>query len=106
LPNVPLLVDLVSDPDDKKVIELLSFPQQLRRPFLMPPETPKALVAIIRRAFDATLKDPLFLADAKKALLEIDPIGGEMMVKMMKGAYAMPKPLVQRAAEFAEGSVR
>jgi tripartite-type tricarboxylate transporter receptor subunit TctC len=106
LPNVPLLVDLVSDPDDKKVIELLSFAQQLGRPFLMPPETPKAMVAVVRRAFDATLKDPRFLADAKKALLEIDPIGGDVMEQMLKGAYAMPKPLVQRAAEFAEGSIR
>ena len=106
LPNVPLLVDLVSDPDDKKIIELLSFAQQLGRPFLMPPDTPKSMVAVIRHAFDATLRDPLFLVDAKKALLEIDPIGGEVMEQMMKGAYATPKPLVQRAAEFAEGSIR
>src|SRR5215469_7257240 len=106
LPNVPLLVDLVSSPDDKKVIELLSFAQQLGRPFLMPPETPKTMVAVVRRAFDATLKDPLFLADAEKALLEIDPIGGDMMEQMMKGAYATPRPLVKRAAAFAEGSIR
>jgi hypothetical protein len=106
LPTVPLLVDLVSEPNDKKVIELLSFPQQLGRPFLMPPETPKAMVAVIRRAFDATLKDPMFLADAEKALLEVDPIAGDTMERMMKDAYATPKVMIQRAAEFAEGSTR
>jgi tripartite-type tricarboxylate transporter receptor subunit TctC len=104
LPTVPLLVDLVSNPDDKKVIELLAFPQQLGRPFLMPPGTPKGMVAVIRRAFDATLKDPLFLADAGKAMLEVDPITGDAMERMMKDAYATPKALVQHAAEFAEGS--
>ena len=106
LPTVPLLVDLVSDPEDKKLVELLSFPQQLGRPFLMPPETPKDMVASIRRAFDATLKDPLFLADAGKALLEIDPVGGDVMEQMMKNAYATPGPLVRRATGFAEGSIR
>ena len=106
LPDVPLLIDLVANPEDKKVIELLSFAQQLGRPFLMPPETPKPTVAVMRRAFDATVKDPLFLADAAKALLEVDPISGEMMERMMKEAYATPKPLVQRAAEFAEGATR
>jgi tripartite-type tricarboxylate transporter receptor subunit TctC len=106
LPDVPLLVDLVADPDDKKVVELLSFPQELGRPFLMPPETPKPMVTAIRRAFDATLKDPMFLADAEKALLEIDPMTGEDMARVMRDAYAAPRPLVQRAAEFAEGPTR
>jgi hypothetical protein len=55
--------------------------EQLGRPFLIPFETPKAMVVAVRRAFDATLKDPLFLADAKKALLEIDPIGADVMAR-------------------------
>jgi tripartite-type tricarboxylate transporter receptor subunit TctC len=103
LPDVPLLIDLVSNAEDKKVIELLSFAQEMGRPFLMPPDTPKEMVAEIRRAFDATLKDPQFLADAEKTFLEVDPLSGEEMERMLRRAYAAPKPIVQRAAEFAGG---
>jgi tripartite-type tricarboxylate transporter receptor subunit TctC len=101
LVDVPLLLDLVANPEDKKVIELLSFAQEMGRPFLMPPGTPKDMVAVIRRAFDATLKDPQFLADAGKALLEVDPLTGEEMEQVLKRAYAAPKALVQKAAEYS-----
>jgi tripartite-type tricarboxylate transporter receptor subunit TctC len=101
LPKVPLLLDLVTNAEDRKVIELLSFPQEMGRPFLMPPETPKDLVAIIRRAFDATLKDAAFLAEAEKSLLEVDPLTGEEMEQLLRRAYASPQALVKKAAEFA-----
>ena len=100
LPDVPVLMDLVASPQDKRVIELLSFPQELGRPFLMPPETPKAMVSAVRRAFDETLRDPLFLADAEKALLEVAPVSGEAMERALKDAYATPKELIRRAAEL------
>ena len=101
LADVPLLLELVASPEDKKVIELLSFAQEMGRPFVMPPGTPKDMVAVIRRAFDATLKDPLFLADAGKSLLEVDPVTGEEMEQILKRAYAAPKALVQKAAEYS-----
>lgn len=66
----------------------------------MPPDTPKEMVAIVRRAFDDTLKDPLFLADAGKALLEVDPMTGETMEQVLKKAYAMPRALLERAVEL------
>jgi len=100
LRDVPVLIDLVASPEDKRVIELLSFPQELGRPFLMPPDTPKVLVSTIRRAFDETLRDPLYLADAEKALLEVNPVTGEAMEQALKQAYATPKELIQRAGEL------
>jgi len=54
----------------------------------------------MRRAFDDTVKDPLFLADANKAFLEVDPMSGEMMEEALNHAYAMPKALLQRAVEL------
>ena len=104
LPNVPLLVDLVKSPDDKKVIELLSFYQQMGRPFLMPAGTPADMLNTIRRAFDATMKDPQFLADAERANLEVDPMTGEEMEASIRRAFATPKELVQRAAEYGGGA--
>jgi tripartite-type tricarboxylate transporter receptor subunit TctC len=102
LPMVPVLVDLAAEAD-KPVMQLLSFAQELGRPFVMPPGTPKELVTIMRRAFDATLKDPLFRGDAERALLEVDPITGEAMEEALRKAYAAPPALVQRAAELSGG---
>jgi hypothetical protein len=102
LPEVPLLVDLVPNPDDKKVLEILAFPEEMGRPFLMPPGTPKPLVNAMRRAFAATMKDPMFLAEAEKSRLELDPVTGEDMEKMIVRAFATPKPLVQRALELSK----
>lgn len=100
LPDVPLLVDLAPTLDDRKAIELLSFQQEMGRPFLMPPDTPKEMLAIIRRAFDDAIKDPLFLADAERSLLEVDPMTGEAMARTIRNAFATPKPLLQRAVEL------
>lgn len=101
LEKVPLLRDLVTDANDRKVLDTLSFPEELGRPFLMPPGTPKNLVQIMRRAFDATLKDPAFLSDAEKARLDLDPVTGEEAEAMIKEAYATPKELIDRAAELS-----
>jgi tripartite-type tricarboxylate transporter receptor subunit TctC len=100
LENVPLLINLISDPDTKKVLNLLSYPEDMGRPFLMPPGTPKEYVAAMRKAFDETLKDPAFLADAEKSRLEVDPVPGAEMEKMIKAAFETPKPLVEEAAKF------
>jgi tripartite-type tricarboxylate transporter receptor subunit TctC len=104
LPNVPLLANLVSSPDDKQVVELMSFYEDMGRPFMMPPGTPKEMVATVRNAFNATMKDPDFLADAKKSNLEVEPVTGEEMEKIIRHAYSTPKELVQRAANYTNGS--
>jgi tripartite-type tricarboxylate transporter receptor subunit TctC len=100
LENVPLLINLVPDADTKKVLGLLDFQGDLGRPFLMPPGTPKEYVAAMRKAFDETLKDPAFLADAEKSRLEVDPVSGAEMEKMIKAAYETPKALVEQASKF------
>jgi tripartite-type tricarboxylate transporter receptor subunit TctC len=66
LPNVPSAVDLISNPDSKKTLELILIRQEMGRPFALPPGVPADRIAVLRRAFDETLKDPEFLADAKR----------------------------------------
>ena len=70
------------------------------RPFVMPPATPKELVATIRHAFNDTMKDLAFLAEADKGMLDVDPVSGEEMEQILQRIYATPKALIQRAAEF------
>src|SRR5581483_8797976 len=91
LPDAPLVSELATNPDDKQVIRLLSFYQPMGRPFVMPPGTPKEMLAEIRRAFNETMKDPTFLAEALKANLEVDPTRGEEMERIIAQAYATPK---------------
>lgn len=106
LPNVPLLYNLVSKPEDKQLLDLLFVPEDMGRPFVMPPGSPKEMVTTIRRAFDAVMKDPGFIAEAEKTLLEIDPVTGEEMQRLLQRAYATPKPIVEKAAELLGGAAR
>jgi tripartite-type tricarboxylate transporter receptor subunit TctC len=102
LPDVPSAIDLVSDPDSKKVLELILIRQEMGRPFALPPGTPPDRVAILRSAIEATLKDPAFLAEGGKLQLEINPLTGLEIEGLLKTAYAAPKPIVARAAQLAK----
>ena len=102
LEKVPLLIDLVPDAETKKVLEVLAAPEEMGRPFFMPTGTPKEYVEVMRKAFDATLKDPDFLADAERSRLEVDPLTGAQMEKMIRQAFETPKALIERAAKLKE----
>jgi len=102
LEKVPLLIDLVTDAETKKALEILAAPEEMGRPFFLPPGTPKEYVEVMRKAFDATLKDPAFLSDAERSRLEVDPVTGAQMEKMIKQAFETPKALIERAAKLKE----
>lgn len=100
LKGVPLLKDFVKDEKQKQALSLFSVRDEVGRPFLYPPQTPKYLVEAARKAFDATMKDPKFMAEAKKLKLELDPMTGAQMEKAIKDAYAAPKDVVAIAAKL------
>jgi tripartite-type tricarboxylate transporter receptor subunit TctC len=104
LPDVPSALDLVSDPQNKQVMELILLRQEAGRPFAAPPGTPADRVDALRQAFAETLQDPGFIAEAEKTELEIDPLTGQEIEKMLAKAYAAPKTIVQRAAALVEPS--
>jgi tripartite-type tricarboxylate transporter receptor subunit TctC len=100
LPDVPSALDLVKNADDRQVMELILVRQEAGRPFAAPPGTPADRVAALRQAFEETLVDPDFVAEADKMQLEIEPMTGAEIEKMLANAYAAPKDIVQRAAEL------
>ena len=104
LPNVPSALDLVTDPGNKQVLELILIRQEMGRPFAAPPGTPADRVAALRKAFEATMKDPEFLVDAKTAQLEIEPLTGADIDKLLAKAYGAPKDIVKKAAELVDPS--
>jgi tripartite-type tricarboxylate transporter receptor subunit TctC len=96
MPDVPLAVEKAPTAEGKAVLRLYSTPEEIGRPFVAPPNVPKDRVDALRRAFDATMKDKGFLEDAEKTHLEIDPVTGEDMEKLLKNAYASPPAVVDK----------
>jgi tripartite-type tricarboxylate transporter receptor subunit TctC len=99
LPDVPLIMDLAKGEDEKQMLRLVLGPQKMGRPFMGPPDLPADRLAALRRAFEQTMKDPEFLREAEKAQLEISPISGDEMEKIIADAYKTSPDLVKRTAE-------
>ena len=102
LPDVPAALDLVTDPVKKQVLGLILVRQELGRPVAAPPGVPADRLEILRGAFEATMKDPQFLAEAAKLELEIEPLSAPEIDKLLADAFATPKPIVQEAAALIE----
>jgi hypothetical protein len=66
----------------------------------LPPGTPKDRVQIVRRAFTATMNDPAFLADAEKANLDISPLTGEELEKIVHGLLKTPPALLAKLKQI------
>jgi tripartite-type tricarboxylate transporter receptor subunit TctC len=102
LADVPSALDLVGDPAARRVLELILIRQEMGRPLAAPPGVPPERLAALRAAFAATMKDAGFLAEAQRLQLEVDPLGGEAIAKLLAGAYAAPRDIVARAAALVE----
>ena len=106
LPEVPSALDLVSEPVKKQVLELILMRQELGRPLAAPPGVPADRLEILRRAFDDTMKDPAFLAEAGKLQLEIEPLDARAIEALLANAFATSKAIVRQAAELIDPSAQ
>jgi tripartite-type tricarboxylate transporter receptor subunit TctC len=98
--GVPPLWDFIRNEDDRKAVALIVTQQMFQRPYLAAPGVPQAQVAILRSAFDATMRDREFLADAQKTRIDINPLGGGALQDLVAKIYATPKSVVERAKEI------
>ena len=107
IPDVPQGLELIKDPDGRKVFEILLARQENGRPLALPPETPPDIVATFRQAFVAMAKDKAFLADANNLRADIVTATGEEIAALIAKTYASPRELVERAtAEFKKAAGR
>ena len=97
--GVPVVMDLAKTDRDKKILKLIFARQTMGRPFIAGPKVPAERVKALRTAFDATMKDPKFLAEANKAKLEIQPVTGQEVEDLVKEVYQTPKDIVEMAAK-------
>ena len=100
LPDVPLVLDFVKNTEDRQLMELLMGTMAVARPFMAPPGVPEARATALRRAFDKTMKDEGFLAEAKQLQLDVEPTAGEEAQKIVQNMYATPKAVVERAKKL------
>lgn len=102
LPGVPLLVDLAKNDADREILELFSSPYTIGKPTAVGPKVPPERVAALRAAYDATMTDAAFLADAGKLGITIAPVSGQELTELMKRLMNLPPALVARAREVVE----
>jgi tripartite-type tricarboxylate transporter receptor subunit TctC len=84
LAEVPLVLDLARSDTDRQALMLALARLEYGRPFFLPPNVPPARVAALRRAFDATMKDPAYLAEAEKLKIDVEPLAGEQVAALVE----------------------
>ena len=102
LPNVPLITELATNDRQRQILKLIFSRQTMGRPFAGPPGIPADRAQALRHAFDLTMKDPEFLAEAATRGLEINPVSGPDVEKLITELYQTPKDVVAEAREATE----
>ncbi|HZO47158.1 MAG TPA: hypothetical protein VFB68_14785 [Xanthobacteraceae bacterium] len=99
LSNVPLVMDLTKDTEKLQILKLILAAQEMARPFAAPPDIPRDRAAALVAAFDATMKDPEYLADAQKLRIDVNPVSGGEIDKLLRELYATPKDVIAKASQ-------
>jgi hypothetical protein len=99
LKDVPLVTSFITNTKDRQALELILSALTMGRPFVVGPKVPADRVAVLRAAFDATMKDKAFLAESKKGRLPINPVSGKEVQKLLAGLYALPKDVIDHARD-------
>jgi tripartite-type tricarboxylate transporter receptor subunit TctC len=99
LAGIPLVNDLASTPEQKQILKLFLVSQEMARPFAAPPGIPEDRKAALIAAFEQTMKDPEFLAEAKRLSIDVNPVSGKAIDGMLAELYATPKDVIEKAAQ-------
>lgn len=102
-PDVPYMADIAPDEKSRKIIELLTASGQVGRPFIASPAVPADRVAALRQAFDETMTDPDFLADAARIRHPVAPKNATEALKIVNDIQAAPDEIARAAREIAGG---
>jgi tripartite-type tricarboxylate transporter receptor subunit TctC len=99
LAEVPLALDLTKDPQQIQILKLFLTSQEMARPFAAPPDIPLDRKAALIAAFERTMQDAEFLAEAQKLSMDVNPLGSQQMDGLLAELYATPKDVVEKAAQ-------
>jgi tripartite-type tricarboxylate transporter receptor subunit TctC len=98
-PGTPAIMEYAKEDFVREQLELLMVTQNMDRPLLLPPGVPSDRVKELRAAFNATMADPAFRADASRMRLHLDPVTGEDLARQLAHAYALPADIIAAAKE-------
>ena len=101
LPDVPLIIDQAKTDADRQVLDLMLERQKFARPYAAPSGLPPGRLELLRRAFDATVRDPDFVKGARSAGLAVDnPLTGEQLTKEIARLSATPATVMERLSKL------
>ena len=97
LASIPLAQSLAKSDEARQLMQAgVQDPADYYRPYVLPPRTPKDRVEILRKAFQDTMKDPDFLADAAKSRLDIDPVTGTELENLVRGLFKLSPSMISK----------
>ncbi len=99
IPDVPAVIDLVKGEQRTRMVRLILTGQAMARPYAAPPGIPDDRRRALIAAFDATMTDPEFLADAEKLQVDVNPVTADEIDKLLAEVYATPKDIIAMAAK-------
>ena len=102
LADVPAMLELAANEPDRQALAMLFARAEYGRPYFLPPDVPAARVQALRRAFDATMKEPAFTADAARLQLDIDPMTGEEVQALVAQLAGTAPAIVTRVRTALE----
>ena len=100
--GVPNAMSFAKTDEQRQELELFFSQEVFGRPYVLAPEVPKDRVEALRKAFAETLVDPELRADAERAHLDVEPVSGEDVQKLIAKAYSAPKEVVERVKRALE----
>jgi tripartite-type tricarboxylate transporter receptor subunit TctC len=103
LPDVPLIGDFATGTRQRQILKLVLSRQTMGRPFMAPPGLPVDRAAALRTAFDQTMKDPAFIAEARARGQEVNPVSGPEIEALLTELYATPKDVVEETKRAING---
>ncbi len=99
-PDAPTARELALTPKDKSLIEILELPYVLSRPFAAPPGVPADRAAALQKAFLETHKDPAYLKDAERLGIDVSPVSGDDVLKLINEIAATPPELLKSVEKY------
>jgi tripartite-type tricarboxylate transporter receptor subunit TctC len=105
LPDVPTVLDIARTPEQKDVLQLVLAQQLIGRPIMGPPDLPAERLALLRKAFDAMMRDPAFVAEAERSKIEVnEPMGGDAVQQAVEALHNADPALIRKASAAFPGT--
>jgi tripartite-type tricarboxylate transporter receptor subunit TctC len=105
-PDAPRVSDFLKTDADRQALDFFTAPDNIQYPYMLPPGASAPMVELYRKAFDAAVKDPTYLAEAKQRRQEIVAHTGADVQKIIAGMYATPKSVIDRVIQATTPAAR